>query len=285
MGAKIRCQHFKWNGSRGIEKLRAAPPPRARFAFSLIELLVVIAIIAILAALLLSALSASKQQAQGTQCASNLKQMQAAWQVYADDFAQILVPNAGYLQPEYVTNLCWVAGNVSSLPDETNASLLSKALLGSYAKNVSIYKCPADPGHPPGTPRVRSISMNNYMHGKGMGLNENFVQNARATDVRQPSSSFVFLDERSTTIDDGYFVMILTTNYSEAEGPNLPASYHARAGGLSFADGHAQLKKWRTSDFQNPRSEGSIPMPNNIDYEWLMQNTTVPTSGTWPAGP
>jgi hypothetical protein len=26
----------------------------------------------------------------------------------------------------------------------------------------------------------------------------------------------------------------------------LPASHHNRAGGLSFADGHSEIKKWKT---------------------------------------
>ncbi|HEV7927640.1 MAG TPA: prepilin-type N-terminal cleavage/methylation domain-containing protein [Verrucomicrobiae bacterium] len=252
-------------------------------AMSLVELLVVIAIVSILAALLLPALSRSKQQAQGIQCVSNLRQMQSAWVSYADDFKQALVPNVGMYQPEYQTNQCWVAGNVSRLPDETNALLLSQALLGPYIKNVFVYKCPADPGNPPGTARVRSISMNNYMHGKGTALYPDFALNQRLTDIRQPAASFVFLDERSSTIDDGYFVVFLTTNYGTIRSDNLPACYHVEAGGLSFADGHALLKKWQTRAFETASRD--VSMPNNIDYEWLMQNTTVPTSASWPSGP
>jgi prepilin-type N-terminal cleavage/methylation domain-containing protein/prepilin-type processing-associated H-X9-DG protein len=239
-------------------------------AFSLIELLVAISVIGILAALLLPSLARSKQQAQGTYCVNNLKQMNAAWMLYSDDFLQTTVPNVGMLQPEYVTNLNWVVGNVNSPLDQTNSLLLSRSLLGSYTKNTMIYRCPSDPA----SGRVRSVSINNYMHGKGMMINPNFLNNEKTTDIRQPASSFVFLDESAQTINDGYFVMVLTTNFNSGLSVvDLPANYHGGAGAFSFADGHAQLKKWR----------GTGGQISYADCIWMILNTTVPASGAWPA--
>src|SRR5713226_2849476 len=99
-------------------------PVQPPTAFTLIELLVVIAIIAILAALLLLVLSPTRQRVQGISRLSNLRQLQTAWTLYADDFQQRLVLNRG-MSPANPSNYFdnWAAGNVAILPDETNVAL------------------------------------------------------------------------------------------------------------------------------------------------------------------
>ena len=58
---------------------------RTRAAFTLLELLVVVAIVAALVALLLPALAGAREQARRVACASNLRQLHAAFMMYAQD--------------------------------------------------------------------------------------------------------------------------------------------------------------------------------------------------------
>ena len=59
---------------------------RKRTGFTLIELLVVISIIALLIAILMPALNKAREQAKGTQCMSNIRQMATAMALYAEDY-------------------------------------------------------------------------------------------------------------------------------------------------------------------------------------------------------
>ena len=238
---------------------------KVKHGFTLIELLVVIAIIAILAALLLPVLGRAKARAQGIQCLNNVKQMQLAWQVYADDF-NVIPPSAGD-SPD--TNHSWCAGNFNtSPPDHTNVALLINSLLGRYTSSPGIYKCPGD-----ASDNVRSYSQNCAMNGTDTDLAAQFVFWHKATEIPTPSRYFVFIDESSQTIDNAHFLIGFDVNYNSASVADNPATYHNRGGNLSYADGHASSRRWRTS----PATD------MNPDGIWLMQHGSLPVGGSWPS--
>ena len=66
--------------------------PTPRYAFTLLELLVVISIIAVLAALLMPALGLMKAAAAGVRCGNSLRQFAIADLTYADAWDQQIVP-------------------------------------------------------------------------------------------------------------------------------------------------------------------------------------------------
>ena len=60
---------------------------------------------------------------------------------------------------------------------------------------------------------------------------------------------------------------------------DVPASYHNNACGFSFADGHAEIKKWRDGNSLqpvlrvNPSAGNQKPAPE--DVPWLQQRTSM----------
>jgi prepilin-type N-terminal cleavage/methylation domain-containing protein/prepilin-type processing-associated H-X9-DG protein len=271
--------------------------------FTLIELLVVIVIIALLAGLLLPVLSNAKSKAQGIYCLNNLKQLQLAWWMYADDNNDKLPENRGGLTGSLSNvpgQLGWVAGWLcfnggQDFPvygeDNTNVSLLVPGKFGSigpYAKSHLIYKCPGDKttvvlgGR--SYSRVRSVSMNEYMGSPTYNqesitlIQERWFHKMTEIIDPGPSKAWVLVDEHEDSIDDGVFVRRL---FSPDWILSLPASRHNAAGGLSFADGHAEIKKWLDPRTRKPVEKkhfiGALS-PGNPDVAWLQERATSPVN-------
>ncbi len=222
--------------------------------FTLIELLVVIAIIAILAAMLLPALTKAKAKAQGIGCLSNLKQLQLAWIMYSNDFNDRIDLTGGIgdtansLTDPLIKNGNWVHGLMQTAgTTATDPALVMAGSLFPFSKAVKIYKCPADTkSQLVGTsklPTTRSMGANCWMNPiNAWSTTYERIFKKQADLIRPtPANCWVFLDESPGSINDGWFVCDPTQATTWVD---IPASYHNGAGGLSFADGHAQIKKW-----------------------------------------
>lgn len=106
----------------------------------------------------------------------------------------------------------------------------------------------------------------------------------RMTDLIDPGPvmTWVFLDEREDSINDGEMVVGMYGWPNQSNSwviVDFPASYHNRAGGLSFADGHAEIRKWKDPRTTPKLKRGvglplNVPSPGNQDVYWLMERST-----------
>ena len=266
--------------------------------FTLIELLVVIAIIAILAGILLPALSKAKAKASGISCVGNLKQLQVAFHLYASDNQDAVLPNQAFNPDSGLGSradwtdqaVSWVRGNTWT---ETNFASIDQGLLWRYNESHGIYKCPADRStvRDQGTlPRNRSVSLSMYM-GLAVTPGQDYYANCwhRLSQITSPgpSDALAFIDEHEKSIQQSAFGINaphqwLLFGSSLNTWISFPSLRHGGAGTVSYADGHAEVRRWLEKSTLAPSARVSWLVlqpgagPNDRDLAKMFSG--VPTS-------
>ena len=239
-------------------------------------------------------------------CMNNMRQLTFGWIQYSHDSRDRIPYSSAAPTPDpAIDQFVWVTGLIDNNPgNPSNWYLevdLKKSPLWPYCGNAAaIWKCPADTSTIIPTfgafqgqrvPRIRSMAMLVWLGGFGGTLKTGYPGVTsppwrlylKLTELVDPgpARTLLFWDERQDAINYGNFFIDMTGYPDKPAATQFnwdwPGSYHNGAGGLSFTDGHAEIKRWRDSRTTPPFSavvQGPLPSPRNQDIIWLQERST-----------
>jgi prepilin-type processing-associated H-X9-DG protein len=277
--------------------------PDSNRAFTLVDLLVLLAMVGIGALLLVPAMARTKPNSKAIQCLNNLRRFTAAWGMYPGDNSDRVPNNYGAADTinaiqngrldNWANNIMTWGANPNSLYDQSNTNVpwLANGPLGSYLSHtISVFKCPADnylsaaQVNAGFLSRNRSISMNavfgRFSSGNdstAQGLNwgfPQFVQYLRQSRVPKPDKTWLVLDEHPDSINDGLFI----NNLSSSSWLDIPGSLHNGGCGISFVDGHSEMRRWLSPasiyrvQYYSPNPRFFDPLGHS-DFNWYLEHS------------
>ena len=259
-------------------------------AFTLIELLVVIAIIAILMSILMPALSRAREQGKRAACLANLRQLTMAWMAYALDNDDKLVngdteeygyPNSGMyvkvlpFNKSHYGEWAWVKkdwGPNDGIEEQQEA--IRKGALYPFTQDIKLYRCNVARTTTDEWRMYNIMDSMNCRNWDSMGA----TMIKRLSNIRSAASRAVFLEDGGTrkSAIGGWTVFT-----KEMKWWDPPPIRHGNATTWSFADGHAEYRKWkdpRTIEFGRLVQAFSPVQPGNEDILWAQRAVWGPDS-------
>lgn len=222
--------------------------PRAgRRAFTLIELLTVIAIIAVLAGLTLTGMGKIRSSARNTKCTSNLRQLGAAFQLYAADHRGVypaLRGNSTGMNPN-PSGGNWMREISPYVFRDVNASgqVASTADIKKAGESTNIIHCPSYDllfptiGDLVATPyQTSGYGMNACLNIPGVGGSMTYDNRYKVASLIAPSRTVLVGDSVNYFIDVQTPKWTMATNTVEGYYSGAPVR-HGSAANYLFCDG------------------------------------------------
>lgn len=256
---------------------------QARGGFTLTELIVVLAVVALAGGVVTSTLATTRVRAQSATCLGNFQSLGAAWMLYAEGHNGNLTGAFDWVQGR----LDYAADN----PDNTNRNHLLNSRLSSLVRDPIAFKCPADRSTAKAggleLPRVRSVAMNQMFRPaserEGWTSSPPWRNYVNSSDLvfPAPANLWVLVDENPDSVNDAAFAVVMDRQKWGACWQDGPSILHNGGGTLSFADGHAELRRWKDPQTLTMKVTYRVEFPYgrvqpyNLDVQWMQDRTTA----------